>query len=1377
MRSVPFSHLDSLCNACNIMLFYDRVKGVEQVFGTWLQLHQLEERLTQYISLLHGRQRHSATRTGPPSARGDKMASNVEKPSGPGTSSSSIRHGPLSTTVRGHPMVICYLLCIEDIGAKLNKNCSVYEHDGMAKICGHNVDDLQEVVGEFKFIYQSVLRRSRSETIHVLGVAREVKHRLVELYRRWRTFVQYWNPTDTQVTVFGSPDCVNTIAADLRKMMEDLAERHRQLSRLPHTGHTTMNRQHSSTQPRQEDSHGSAQEPTYSQAQPGPDRRQSGKTSRDFEFRSITFGRNEVRIFSGDILLLPVKAIVNYVDCNLNGPHRDRIASMSGDRIQNELIACVENHVRNSGPLRVSDIFVTSATQLKCGNIIHAVAPQCHEVLRRNEHERWTEQLHRLYWRCLAAASRRDLDSIGFSALSEEVFGIPTSESFPCLLQVLQEFFTSEENVNTRLRHVAIVPNRHAIGWFFNYFDRYQVLGHTNPKPDVPFDSAANGQNSSSYTRARQPSLTDTPPMAISSKSPARPLPPVPFNEAKEPVVTDNGNPLTRTTTRKAPERSTSISVAGNVGSSHDAAQMPTSGAASKSPSSVSLAGENASPDKTGHALRQPVSTQAGRIRISESERSTLGRGTYSQAQPGPDRRQSGKRSRDFRSITFGRTEVRVFSGDILFLPVKAIVNYVDCHLNGPHRDRIASKSGDRIQNELIACVENHVRNSGQLRVSDVFVTSAPLLSCGNIIHAVAPQCHGVLSRNESERCTEQLRSLYRRCLAAASRLDLDSIGFSALDEEVFGIRTRESFICLLEILREFFTSAENVHTRLRHVSIVPDQHAIERFFNCFDQVFSHTNPKPDVPFDSTTKGPNNSSYTRARQPSLTDTHPTAISSKSPARPVPPVLFNKEKEPVVTENGNPLTRTTIRDAPERSTSISLAGSVGSSHDAAPMPTSGAASKSPSSVSPACENAPPDITGHALSQPVPTQASRIRISESERSTLRRGTYSQAQPGPDRRQSGKRSCDFRSITFGRTEVRIFSGDILLLPVKAIVNFVDCNLNGPHRDRIASMSGERIQHELIACVENHVGNSGQPSVSNVFVTSAPLLSCGNIIHAVAPQCQRVLSFNEHERCTEQLRSLYRRSLAAASRLDLESIGFSALDEEVFGIRTSESLLCLLEILQEFFTSAKNVHTRLRSVAIVPDQHAIGWFFNCFDQVFSHTNPKPVVSLDSTANGPNSTSYTCAHQPSLTDTHPTAISSKSPARPVPPVLFNEENQPVVADNGNPLTRTTTRDAPERSTSISVAGSVGSSHDAAPMPTSGAASKSPSSVSPACENASPDKTGHTPSQPVPTQASRIHLSESKTLGRGENCEILEIFVREYFCSFPKRTKLTKSMK
>jgi O-acetyl-ADP-ribose deacetylase (regulator of RNase III) len=143
-----------------------------------------------------------------------------------------------------------------------------------------------------------------------------------------------------------------------------------------------------------------------------------------------------------DITLKETDAITFYAshDLALGSGFGNAIAVRGGTSIQEEL--------KSLGPLETGEAAVSSAGELKCNYIVHAVGPRFQE-------DDITGKLRTTLKNALKAAEEKGVQSIAFPPMGTGFYGVPLDSCAAVMLEELSGFLSG----NTSIKEVVICAN------------------------------------------------------------------------------------------------------------------------------------------------------------------------------------------------------------------------------------------------------------------------------------------------------------------------------------------------------------------------------------------------------------------------------------------------------------------------------------------------------------------------------------------------------------------------------------------------------------------------------------------------------------------------------------------------------------------------------------------------------------------------------------------------------------------------------------------------------------------------------------------------------------------------------------------------------
>jgi O-acetyl-ADP-ribose deacetylase (regulator of RNase III) len=146
-----------------------------------------------------------------------------------------------------------------------------------------------------------------------------------------------------------------------------------------------------------------------------------------------------ISLMKGDLIVLHVDAIVYYArpDLALGSGFGGAIATKGGPKIQEEL--------KKLGPVKTTEVVVTSGGSLKCKYILHAVGPRFQE-------ENLEDKLRDTMLNVLRKAEENKIQSLALPAMGVGFYGIPLDLCAGIMLGTLEEYLKRE----TSLKEVII---------------------------------------------------------------------------------------------------------------------------------------------------------------------------------------------------------------------------------------------------------------------------------------------------------------------------------------------------------------------------------------------------------------------------------------------------------------------------------------------------------------------------------------------------------------------------------------------------------------------------------------------------------------------------------------------------------------------------------------------------------------------------------------------------------------------------------------------------------------------------------------------------------------------------------------------------------
>ncbi|KAL8560313.1 hypothetical protein ACOMHN_006044 [Nucella lapillus] len=149
----------------------------------------------------------------------------------------------------------------------------------------------------------------------------------------------------------------------------------------------------------------------------------------------VTKSGLQVSVYKTDITKLPVDAIVNAANRHLQhgGGVAYAISRAAGFNLEDE---CAE-HITRHGPLKVTEVVVTTGGQLPCSKVLRAVGPRWIDYEDKSACQR---DLSDTVLNCLKTAHQHGCKSLAVSSISSAIFGVPHDLCAECYLSAVQKF-------------------------------------------------------------------------------------------------------------------------------------------------------------------------------------------------------------------------------------------------------------------------------------------------------------------------------------------------------------------------------------------------------------------------------------------------------------------------------------------------------------------------------------------------------------------------------------------------------------------------------------------------------------------------------------------------------------------------------------------------------------------------------------------------------------------------------------------------------------------------------------------------------------------------------------------------------------------------
>jgi O-acetyl-ADP-ribose deacetylase (regulator of RNase III) len=161
----------------------------------------------------------------------------------------------------------------------------------------------------------------------------------------------------------------------------------------------------------------------------------------------ILDSRQHLMLIQGDITEEHVDAIVNAANARLHhgGGVAGAIANRGGPQIQLESDAWVRKH----GPISHGEPAYTTAGDLPCRYVIHAVGP----VWGEGDEDR---KLSAAIRGALELGNHLKLTSISFPAISTGIYGFPIERAAKIILDVFIDFFSTNEDSTINVARLTL---------------------------------------------------------------------------------------------------------------------------------------------------------------------------------------------------------------------------------------------------------------------------------------------------------------------------------------------------------------------------------------------------------------------------------------------------------------------------------------------------------------------------------------------------------------------------------------------------------------------------------------------------------------------------------------------------------------------------------------------------------------------------------------------------------------------------------------------------------------------------------------------------------------------------------------------------------
>ncbi len=157
------------------------------------------------------------------------------------------------------------------------------------------------------------------------------------------------------------------------------------------------------------------------------------------------FKNSSLKVIKGDITDLNVESFVFYAreDLKLGSGFGTAISVRGGPSIQEEL--------DKLAPIKMCEVVITEAGEMKANSIIHAVGPKFQE-------ENTDDKLRTTIQNALKAADKKGIAEIAFPPMGAGFYGVPLEKSAEITLGTIKEYLQGETNIRDVI--VCLLDNR-----------------------------------------------------------------------------------------------------------------------------------------------------------------------------------------------------------------------------------------------------------------------------------------------------------------------------------------------------------------------------------------------------------------------------------------------------------------------------------------------------------------------------------------------------------------------------------------------------------------------------------------------------------------------------------------------------------------------------------------------------------------------------------------------------------------------------------------------------------------------------------------------------------------------------------------------------
>ncbi|OMJ89912.1 hypothetical protein SteCoe_7799 [Stentor coeruleus] len=163
----------------------------------------------------------------------------------------------------------------------------------------------------------------------------------------------------------------------------------------------------------------------------------------------FTYNHVSISVLQIDITTVNTDAIVNAANDRLEhgGGVAAAISTKGGYTIQSESSKYIKEH----GRLKTGDAAVTSAGNLPCKYVIHAVGP-----IWRNGHHQEDELLESAIYKSLIKADEIKAKSIAIPAISSGIFGYPKPRCAVVMIRTVKKYIDERNSEECSLRDIRL---------------------------------------------------------------------------------------------------------------------------------------------------------------------------------------------------------------------------------------------------------------------------------------------------------------------------------------------------------------------------------------------------------------------------------------------------------------------------------------------------------------------------------------------------------------------------------------------------------------------------------------------------------------------------------------------------------------------------------------------------------------------------------------------------------------------------------------------------------------------------------------------------------------------------------------------------------